>query len=355
MRHAAIFSVMAIGLSSLVNGAVAQDGLSQAQRPATRISARISSIASSSGLTPDRDPIHTPNVSSALAAGAQPAKAAAAATIKTTADPDDFTFRRVRVAAISGKRITVQIDPQEQARILARRPSSAKHPDLLPAPGPVAPTSLSDAGAASALGSYGWFWDQVPTRRAAGDGRMARALGIISHPPKGAAAITPPRLRHLQRIVESHGRAVLQASVGTRVSPALVLALISVESAGDPDATSPAGARGLMQLMPATASRFGVGEVTDPAQNIRGGVAYLDWLMRKFDGDPLMVLAGYNAGEGAVLANDGVPPYAETRDYVPKVLAAWQVAQGLCQTPPELMSDPCVFRQIEPARARPDG
>jgi soluble lytic murein transglycosylase-like protein len=108
-------------------------------------------------------------------------------------------------------------------------------------------------------------------------------------------------------------------------------------------------------LIPATASRFGVGEITSPAQNIRGGVAYLDWLMRKFDGDPLMVLAAYNAGEGAVLANDGVPPYAETRDYVPKVLAAWQVAQGLCQTPPELLSDPCVFRQLKPASASPDG
>jgi hypothetical protein len=71
-------------------------------------------------------------------------------------------------------------------------------------------------------------------------------------------------------------------------------------------------------------------------------VAYLDW----FDRDPLMVLAAYNSGEGAVDANAGVPPYAETRDYVPKVLAAWQVAQGLCLTPPELVSDPCVFRVI---------
>ena len=68
--------------------------------------------------------------------------------------------------------------------------------------------------------------------------------------------------------------------------------------------------------------------------------------MKKFDRDPLMVLAAYNAGEGAVKANAGVPPYAETRDYVPKVLAAWQVAQGLCLTPPELVTDPCVFKVI---------
>jgi len=65
--------------------------------------------------------------------------------------------------------------------------------------------------------------------------------------------------------------------------------------------------------------------------------------MREFDGDPLMVIAAYNAGENAVRRNGGVPPYAETRDYVPKVLAAWQVARGLCATPPELVSDACVF------------
>ena len=68
--------------------------------------------------------------------------------------------------------------------------------------------------------------------------------------------------------------------------------------------------------------------------------------MQSFNRDPVMVLAAYNAGEGAVAANNGVPPFAETRDYVPKVLAAWQVAQGLCLTPPELVSDPCVFKVI---------
>jgi len=89
-----------------------------------------------------------------------------------------------------------------------------------------------------------------------------------------------------------------------------------------------------------------VGDSKDAGQNIAGGVAYLDWLMTEFDRDPVLVLAAYNAGEGAVTANAGVPPYPETRDYVPKVLAAWQVAQGLCLTPPELVSDPCVFKVI---------
>ena len=142
------------------------------------------------------------------------------------------------------------------------------------------------------------------------------------------------------------GAAILTATIGTNVSPALVLAVIGIESAGKTDALSSAGAQGLMQLIPATAERFGVTDVTDATQNIKGGVAYLDWLMTHFNNDPLMVLAAYNAGEGAVDANSGIPPYPETRDYVPKVLAAWQVAQGLCLSPPELVTDPCVFKII---------
>ena len=106
----------------------------------------------------------------------------------------------------------------------------------------------------------------------------------------------------------------------------LVLAVMAVESAGRADAVSRAGAAGLMQLMPATAARFGVSDRLAPAESIRGGVAYLDWLMGRFGGDPILALAAYNAGEGAVDDNGGVPPYSETRAYVPKVLAAWTVA-----------------------------
>ena len=135
----------------------------------------------------------------------------------------------------------------------------------------------------------------------------------------------------------------MRATIGTRVSPALVLAVISVESAGRADAVSSAGAQGLMQLMPATAARFGAKDRAIAPENIRGGLAYLDWLMEHFGRDPILALAGYNAGEGSVRDNAGVPPYAETRAYVPKVLAAWTVARGLCLTPPVLMSDGCVF------------
>ncbi|MEO1797868.1 MAG: lytic transglycosylase domain-containing protein, partial [Pseudomonadota bacterium] len=132
-------------------------------------------------------------------------------------------------------------------------------------------------------------------------------------------------------------------TVGTRVSPALVLAVISVESSGDAQAISRAGAQGLMQLMPATADRFGVTDAFDPVDNIKGGVALLDHLMETYGEDPILVLAAYNAGEGAVRDHGGVPPYAETRDYIPKVLSAFRVARGLCLTPPLMLSDGCVF------------
>ena len=97
-------------------------------------------------------------------------------------------------------------------------------------------------------------------------------------------------------------------------------------------------------MMPPTAARFGVEDAFDVRDNIEGGTAYLDWLLDEFDNKVIYALAGYNAGEGAVRNNNGIPPFAETRAYVPKVLAAWEVARGLCMTPPELVTDGCVFR-----------
>jgi soluble lytic murein transglycosylase-like protein len=122
-----------------------------------------------------------------------------------------------------------------------------------------------------------------------------------------------------------------------------VLAVLAVESAGRAGAVSHVGAAGLMQLMPATAARFGVRDRLEPAESIRGGVAYLDWLLNHFEYDPILALAAYNAGEGAVQDNGGVPPYAETRAYVPKVLATWAVAQDLCKTPVEVATRGCGF------------
>ncbi len=255
----------------------------------------------------------------------------------------DYTFKRISVAdSKPGKRITVQIDPEEQARLLAMAPKV----DPYPKPSEEKPADPAAAAAPAPKGAaYGWFWDKVPPARDQASGRFPMALAALSQGPKGAQ-VTAPRLQHMQQIANTYGVEILKATLGTDVSPALVLAVIGIESGGRHEAVSSAGAAGLMQLIPATAERFGVKDSKDPVQNIKGGVAYLDWLMKRFDRDPLMVLAAYNAGEGAVDANKGVPPYAETRDYVPKVLAAWQVAQGLCQSPPELTTDPCVFKVI---------
>lgn len=105
------------------------------------------------------------------------------------------------------------------------------------------------------------------------------------------------------------------------VPPALVHAVISVESAYNPKARSHVGAQGLMQLMPMTAKRFGVVDAYDPLQNIRGGTTYLKFLLEKFE-DVELALAGYNAGEGAVMRyGNKIPPFKETQNYVPRVMA----------------------------------
>lgn len=104
-----------------------------------------------------------------------------------------------------------------------------------------------------------------------------------------------------------------------QLDPKLVLAVISVKSAFQSHAVSSKSAQGLMQLIPATAARFGVRNVFDVRDNIRGGMAYLRWLLTHFKGDVTLALAGYNAGEGAVKKYGGVPPYKETRNYVKKI------------------------------------
>lgn len=260
---------------------------------------------------------------------------AAPLVAETPAGDTQFTFKRVKPpAAGAAKRITVQVAPRANPAVIAP-PDSTPQPESVPVALPTEDSS----------GRYGWYWTAVsPDIASSGPGRLPSAVAALQAGPDGVS-VQAPRLQAMQQMADAYGRDMLIATVGTAVSPALALAVASVESGGDPTAESPKGAHGLMQLIPDTAARFGVEDASDPAQNIAGGVKYLDWLMGEFDGDPVLVLAAYNAGEGAVRRNDGVPPYAETRDYVPKVLAAWTVAQGLCLTPPELISDGCVFTQ----------
>lgn len=246
----------------------------------------------------------------------------------------DFTFNRVTVPTGDAVgRITVQIDPN----------APRLGPVYSDPPEETIPATAGGATVAPPISGLEWFWANVsPDALASGPARFIKAMEQINNPPNGNG-IPAPRLQSLQDIANAHGLHILRETVGTDVSPALVLAVISVESAGRVEAVSSAGAEGLMQLIPATAERFGITDSKNPAQNIEGGVAYLGWLLNHFDNDPVLALAGYNAGEGNVAKYSGVPPFAETRAYVPKVLAAWQVAKGLCQTPPELITDGCVF------------
>lgn len=118
-----------------------------------------------------------------------------------------------------------------------------------------------------------------------------------------------------------HREVIREVAERYGVNPGLVEAVIRVESGFNPRAVSPKGAQGLMQLMPATAAWHGVRNAFDPRENIEGGVRHLRYLMDRYAGNLPLVLAAYNAGEGAVSQHRGIPPYAETQQYVRKVLA----------------------------------
>ena len=126
------------------------------------------------------------------------------------------------------------------------------------------------------------------------------------------------------------------------LDPNLILAIIQTESNFNPRARSPANAQGLMQLIPATAARFGVRDRTNPVQNLHGGMAYVRWLLSFFQGDLKLSLAGYNAGEHAVEKYLGIPPYRETQNYVRKVIRAY----GRNSHPP-------IEPVVEPSRVMP--
>ena len=154
----------------------------------------------------------------------------------------------------------------------------------------------------------------------------------------GQCQAHPPRVRTKQLLRSQPLTVQLVHQIAPRygVDPALVMAVIAQESSFNPSAVSAKQAQGLMQLIPETARRFGVRNPFDPKQNIQGGIAYLHFLLRHFQGDVALTLAGYNAGEQAVDKYQRIPPYRETQHYVRRIMA--QYPKPFHPVPPALRS-----------------
>jgi soluble lytic murein transglycosylase-like protein len=155
----------------------------------------------------------------------------------------------------------------------------------------------------------------------AGGAALSPAVSVVRADPRtGRLVRTVIRQRPAAQPAAGIAATVDRIARQNQLSPQLVHSVIQVESNYDPQAVSPKGAQGLMQLIPATARRFGVANPFDPADNIQGGARYLKYLLGLYKGDQSLALAAYNAGEGAVSRYGGVPPFPETQDYVAKVL-----------------------------------
>jgi len=156
-------------------------------------------------------------------------------------------------------------------------------------------------------------------------------------PPAAAAAVAtaepviPLQFEETSKVPDGpYGPMIYEAARRHSVNPQVVAALIGAESAGNPRAYSRKGARGLMQLMPSTAERFGTRreKLYDPKENLEAGIRYLSWLKDQFPNDLSKILAAYNAGENAVVRYGGIPPYRETREYVKRIYTTLGLAIG---------------------------
>ena len=212
-------------------------------------------------------------------------------------------------------------------------PAVATGQSLQPRPAPVAPAASSVTPAAGASGAgrvisgqvYSYMQDGVRHYTSAKPTQVA-SLGAVrtirySFIERCFACGARPGVNFgsVRLNTTAYQNEIASAAREFGVEEAIVRAVIHAESAFNPTALSRAGAQGLMQLMPPTAARFGVADSYDATQNIRGGVQYLSWLLKRFNGDLTLAAAGYNAGEGAVARHGGVPPYSETRYYVQRV------------------------------------
>ncbi len=162
------------------------------------------------------------------------------------------------------------------------------------------------------------------TNKPAGDSRYRlymKAHDGAKH--RGDSPSVAPSDTSVERF-SRYGDVIHEAASLYQIPEELVRAVIKVESDYDPRAVSRVGAQGLMQLMPETAQRMQVRDVMDPRENVLGGVRYLRVLANMFNGDLQLTLAGYNAGENAVVRHGGIPPFDETEDYVARVLGYYR-------------------------------
>lgn len=161
----------------------------------------------------------------------------------------------------------------------------------------------------------------------AGDRHAQNMLARFPDLPPGQDENCKPAAPKISLVAEANPNKqvvagwVSQIAPSYGIDPELVMSVIRAESGFKATALSDKNAQGLMQLIPETAARFGVADSWDPIQNIKGGTAYLNWLVRHFEGKLDLVLAAYNAGEGAVERYHGIPPYRETQNYVKQILA----------------------------------
>lgn len=208
------------------------------------------------------------------------------------------------------------------AEAVVAAPARALPPAPAPAPVPARPRVLATATARQALQAYGVAGPLTsPAVADSADSLRARAANL------GQAAADTVRV---------HGPAIEAAARETGLEPELVLAVILQESGGNARAVSPRGARGLMQLMPATARELGVRDPHDPQDGIRGGARYLARMRERYDGDLTLALAAYNAGPGNVdRAGGQVPPFRETRQYVARITDMLHRLTGAAAAPRE--------------------
>jgi soluble lytic murein transglycosylase-like protein len=160
---------------------------------------------------------------------------------------------------------------------------------------------------------------------------MLKGGGEVLLPPAAVRGYVPDEVLDEIGSAVAGGDLVRLAEDAARrhgLDPALVLSVVAVESGFRPEAVSPKGAQGLMQLMPRTAASLGVSDALDPEQNLDAGVRHLEALLKLYGGDLTRALAAYNAGQGAVARHGGIPPYRETRAYVRRVLERYRAKQA---------------------------